>query len=284
MSKKTIILKGPKFAEKQFSKSEVVASLFPIPDPIDCSQLLLEFLTHYNLVSRPSKKFPDKMIQRLDSKYDSYFENFHDANIKLVLKKLYPDGYARVYRGLSFRSEDRRASLENLKYFFEHPEELIMRLCLEDLERKTVYCSLNPLKSIYSFTGCRILSKFKGEQHYHPDSFGVLFCYKVPIDAVVSWGQDSESHAMEEFEVYCDPVIAQENIENIFLCTSMAAPYKKVSQAVIDYYSLDRAYSLFGDLTFFHKDTDFSVIDSSYKQVINLTGPEEGVVWYDLLK
>lgn len=193
--------------------------------------------------------------------FDDVVDYYEKGRFKKDLKKMFPDGVVRAYRGVVYEPHEMHADMQNL-------DDFLMSNIFHD--RGEVFCSLNACKSLWGFTNIHVPSYAAPR---HRDDVGVFIEYRAPLSVFESWGQDGESGANNEFEIYATNKI-KEYINKVFIITYKRKNLARASKSEIDYYSMDKVYLLFDDLYLnpvLHKNSKIEKVEKiNYDYIDNL--------------
>jgi len=275
------------YRKKQLSamRKLVLKTMRPFNTPLDCSQFLIDIMANYYVEETyiPNRKEIDYLMEHKKG-FNMIPGAFYRLDFEKALKTFFPDGYVRAYRGFSFNPSSKFFNPHyDIENYIGNPEALVADIFNEDADKYEANCSLNVIKSAIEFTGCRY-TKVDRQRHYHRQMkhYGVLFCYKAPIDCFISWGDCGESNLFNEFELYAKSQQLEDYLEKAFIVTKLDDCFAPISKKDLDYYSLDAFYVTRGSDTYFHKKSNFDILDQSFENYIIPATPSEGFKWYSL--
>lgn len=251
-----------------YTKEEVESSIIKLNTPIDVSNFIIGIYSTFNIEEDKRDKKNCYLFNDSD-----FIDIYYKLGFKHIMKKFFPSGMVRSYRGLSLSVYE---SAEDIS-LIQDREIFIDNILAKDLERNYVSHSLNILKSAFSFS-----YRSNWYNRKHNTKLGILIIYEAPISAYKGWGGDGESGMTQEFEVYVDPRISNEYIKEIFVLGKEGLDLPLVSKSKLKEYSLDECYSVMSGLTFLHKKAAIHELDPILLKCIEVFRLNEKFKWYRL--
>lgn len=187
--------------------------------------------------------------------------HFPETSFQQHLKLFFPDGIVKSYRGVSFNNVNKKEAEE----IFSKMKQFITMIVGSHEGVDYADHSLNVCESAWPFAALQVMKR--------PSSLAFLFIYEAPINMYVDWGVDSESGPLNEFGLHAKPGV-DNYIKHIFMLSPYSAPFRKVSDDLLKFYSLNKCTRV--DSLFVHQRNINIMFDDAYKE-INL--PEK-LKWY----